>query len=167
MILSPKHLYLPLKCTDLLKLDVHHHVSLIFFVGLYNDSEIQLAFHVKRSTSLSGSLPLNIQFNVITTNFGGFWNVDMSSFMSPIKGLYVFHLNILQNGGWGRAEIMHNGKTVQTTEGWGGYNATPSASVVIEMAAFDQVYVRLVEGQTYERGHSYAHFTGYLLTSLA
>ena len=92
----------------------------------------------------------------------------MSSFMSPIKGLYVFHLNILQTGGWGRAEIMHNGQTVQTTDGFGGYNATPSASVVIEMAAFDQVYVRLVEGQTYEHsGHSYAHFTGYLLTSLA
>ena len=91
----------------------------------------------------------------------------MSSFMSPIKGLYAFHLNILYQSGWGRAEIMHNGQTVQTTDGYGPYYATPRASVVIEMAAFDQVYVRLVEGQTYERGHSYAHFTGYLLASLA
>ena len=139
----------------------------LFFTGMMKSSEV-VAFYVKRTTTLSGSLPLNVHFNVIQTNFGGFWNSVTSSFVAPVKGIYVFHLSFMGylTNKWCVTQILHNEVVVQQAMSHGSYYATATASVVIELAVLDQVHVRLSAGVLYETGYSYAHFTGYLLSEI-
>ena len=79
-------------------------------------------------------------------------------------GLYVFHLVIKghPSGTGGMAAIMVNLKVIQKAQAQSNY-AQSSASVVVELAAGDQVYARLQDGGLWSNANNYLHFTGYLL----
>ena len=100
-------------------------------------------------------------------NYDEWWNEPTSSFVAPTHGLYVFHLSIMgaSSSTYNRADIYAKGNSVQSCVAYNSpYSA--SASVIVELEYFDQVYVRLIRGSLRESGDNNLHFTGYLLAEI-
>ena len=110
---------------------------------------------------------MNVEFNNIVLNYDGWWNEPTSSFLAPVKGLYVFHLSIMANSGsFTRADIYARGSSVQACVAY-SHPYSASASAVIQLESLDQVYVRLIRGSLYNYSSDYnIHFTGYLLVEI-
>ena len=129
------------------------------------------AFHVRRSSHSNTSPPVNIEFDQVVYEIGGMWNSQSSSFLAPVKGVYVFYFSLLSRttGSWTRVGIMVNAETKQIGGGFGTHYEPFSASAVIELNPLDQVYCRLLEGALNSYGSgtsSNLHFIGYLLYQL-
>ena len=87
----------------------------IFISGLLNAST-PVAFHVQRSSPFSAPPPINLEFDRVRYQIGGFWNTPASMFIVPVKGVYVFYLNIMlgnPSSGHARVGIMHDGTLIQ------------------------------------------------------
>ena len=108
---------------------------------------------------------MDVEFNNVVLNYGGWWNQASSRFEAPAKGLYVFHLSIMgwSSSTYNRADIYARGSSIQACVAYDSpYSA--SASVVIQLEVFDEVYVRLIRGSLFNYSSDYnIHFIGYLL----
>ena len=130
------------------------------------------AFHVRRTSHLTTQPPFNIEFDQIVYEIGGTWNAHSSSFLAPVKGVYVFYFSMLsytQTNIYNSVGIMVNGEIKQRGSSYYTNYEPFSASAVIELDFLDQVYCRLLEGALYSRGSgtwSNLHFIGYLLYQL-
>ena len=133
-----------------------------------------VAFHVQRSSSFINTPPINLEFDRVRYQIGGFWNTPANMFIAPVKGVYVFYLNIMlfnPSSGNAHVGIMHDGNIIQQafavaqSPPYSQYRSA-SASAVVEMEPLDQVYCRLLGGQLYGNSYYPVHFVGYLLYSL-
>ena len=106
-----------------------------------------IGFHVQRVTRFgaSGTIP----FNRVVTNYGGMWDTLSYMFMAPVKGIYVFHVNIVQQSRRGNtnAAIVRDGTIIAFAHVYSEIDfGSSSASVVLELEAYNRVYVRLEAG---------------------
>ena len=68
------------------------------FVGIKIAPEPHCGFHVQRSTPTSSAPPaVIIGFDTAVTNVGGYWDTLTNMFTAPVRGLYVFHLHVVQH----------------------------------------------------------------------
>ena len=142
----------------------------IKILGLQNATPV--AFHVQRSTHFRAPAPINVEFDRVQYEIGGVWNRPGHTFIVPVKGVYVFHLTILHGGtsSHTRVGIMRDGTLIQQAYvhyyNSYSYRRSASASAVVEMEPFNQVYCRLLSGYLYSDSNYPLHFVGYLLYSL-
>ena len=55
-------------------------------------------FTVQRTLrSISAPPEVTIEFNRVVTNHGGMWDATSNMFISPVKGLYMFHLYVFRH----------------------------------------------------------------------
>ena len=114
-----------------------------------------------------------LPFNTIITNYGGYFNQDISAFLCPVHGLYLFSASV--QTGWGDDEafvyLFH--KDVQVALSWafsrGGSSAAndaATATVTLECFTGDRVYLETGYNSTFNAQYRTNIFTGALLTKL-
>ena len=134
--------------------------------------EHMYGFHVQRTTYTATAPPaFNIGFDQVITNFGGYWDTLTNMFTVPVRGLYVFHLHVVQPGTEREnleAYIMQETKNVTQAFVNNMINSgSGSASVVLELEERHRVYCKLANGRIYGSKEGATSFTGYLLSVLA
>ena len=141
------------------------------FVGLQAAPSNPCGFHVHLTGNSAVAPPASIiQFNKVVTNVGDWWDDLSKMFTAPVRGLYVFHLHVVQyrtHTSNVLAHIMHEMKSATMVYVWKTVNyGTESASVVLELEARHRVYCRLTHGILYGTTDGITSFTGYLLYPL-
>ena len=139
-----------------------------FFTGLLAPRG-WYGFHVQLTKPSNIAPPaFNIEFDRVLTNFGGMWDTLMHNFIAPVKGLYVFHLHVVQYttpSNSLNAWIMKDGNRITMAYVRSVlHNGVGSASAVIEMEPLNRAYCRLEYGRLNEG--FFTSFTGFLLQQL-
>ena len=134
--------------------------------------EHRYGFHVQRTKFTNRAPPaFNVGFDLVITNFGGYWDTLTNMFTVPVRGLYVFHLHVVQPGAQRydlKAYIMQETKNVTQAFVNNMINTgSGSASVVLELEERHRVYCKLANGRIHGSNEGATSFTGYLLSVLA
>ena len=142
---------------------------MVDFVGLRAHPQNQCGFHVQRTTDTNSAPPTFIvSFDKVVTNFDSRWDPLTSMFRAPVRGLYVFHLNLVQfypATNDLHAYVMHDrNKDIMAFVGWNNPNGAGSASVFLELEVSQRVYVQLDQGRIVGKTEGpRLNFSGYLL----
>ena len=142
---------------------------LIDIVGLQVHPQNQCGFHVQRTTNSNLAPPAFIMgFDRVVTNYDSRWDPLTSMFRAPVKGLYVFHLNLVQFYPASddlHAYIMHDtNKDIMAFVDSTNHNGVGSASVIVQLDISMRVYVQLDQGRIVTTNQlPRLNFSGYLL----
>jgi hypothetical protein len=103
-----------------------------------------------------------IKYDTTMANDGNGYSASTGCFVAPVDGVYFIQTNALrcQNSGQLYIHIMHNSEIVSSTSNLDETFESVSASVVLNLAKGDVVWVKLRIGQVY--GHSPSHYTNFM-----
>ena len=126
-------------------------------------------FTVQRNIrSLSAPPETTIEFDRIVTNHGGMWDRTSNMFISPVKGLYMFHLYVFRDstGVYLDAYIVKDNVKLAITHVSANYpHGDGSVNLVVKLEPLDRVYCRLSRGILYSHGAN-IHFSGFLISEI-
>ena len=130
-------------------------------------------FYAKRKIPLPDAVGL-IPFESVPLNEGDAFNMSSRSFIVPVPGIYHFHFSAVKypfgnNSQHLRIRLqvndMNTGTCAENSQGGGAGDggAVVSLSASLRLAEGDKVNLYIVKGGLYDDGHSYTHFTGWLV----
>ncbi|XP_051747858.1 uncharacterized protein LOC127511192 isoform X1 [Ctenopharyngodon idella] len=136
----------------------------------------EIAFSASMMQSGSGYIgpfttEITLTYRNVFTNIGNAYNPITGIFTAPLKGAYMFRINVHGNGPTpSAASIYKNGKHVVIANDYqshdqGGLNSSNGVVLILEVG--DVVYVRLVPGRrVFDNQNNYNSFSGYILFPL-
>lgn len=131
-------------------------------------SSLQPAFEVHGSgATVNAGSYTTYSYSSTYVNIGGHMNAGTGVFTAPVAGLYQFHGRVEFSGSpgssFGSAYIYKNGTEIVQFLEYGNYYSGPSFTVLMSLAANDQITLRSF-GNNAISGTTYAHrFGGYLI----
>lgn len=103
-------------------------------------------------------------YDTVVTNTGSGYNPSNGHFVAPYEGLYFFSWTTLTlEKSYFFTVIQHNGKTIAKNHANGVPTSKIAAtqSVVLQLAADDQVYIKTHGMQKEMYGGNWSTFTGF------
>ena len=103
-----------------------------------------------------------IQFSIVKTNYGGYYNPQTSIFTCPYDGIYLFFSSLLGDGTNTWAHIMRESSFLLVM----GSNAESSSAsnlVITECLRGEKMWVRPLNNDDTIDGNAPSTFSGYLL----
>ena len=100
------------------------------------------------------------------------WDTISSMFITPVKGLYLFHLYVFRDHartGLDAFIVKDNVKLAMTHISNAYPNGDGSVSLVVELEPLDRIYCRLLTGTLYSHvwsGFGNIHFSGFLISAI-
>ena len=153
----------------------HNEQSLIFISvgGMPKAPQRTYGFTVQRTLRpISAPPETPIEFDRVVTNHGGMWDSTSNMFISPVKGLYMFHMYVFRHdtGTSLDAFIVKDGGKLAVAHINHSYDyGDGSASLVVELESLDRVYCRLSRGTLHSHvwsGIGNIHFSGFLISAI-
>ena len=131
---------------------------------LNNSNVTHVAFFARLSTHTPKLQPgQDIVFNDVLTNIGSGYHNLHGNFVTPIAGVYVFHVNVLSNAGHCHARLMKNGQVLAMLDNEQTYDRA-STMAIIELDAGDDIAVQNADyPDRVFFGLYYSTFSGFLL----
>ncbi|XP_010862630.2 complement C1q-like protein 2 [Esox lucius] len=115
------------------------------------------------------SMPTALVYRDIITNVGNSYNPSNGFFTAPVRGVYFFTIRmfaILNQGGYVRASLNHNGVTKMVAEKYQPATLIEQYtdnSVTLLLEKSDTIIVNLDAGKIYDDKEKRNAFTGFLL----
>lgn len=112
-------------------------------------------------------------FDEVITNIGQAYDKNTGIFTAPVKGLYVFEMDIMTRKGERRyLQMVKNGKHLMWFYGsalGAEHYVSSSRDVTLELEVGDRMWIRTRESQGYDgavHGNTFSSFTGWLQKAL-
>ncbi|XP_078699822.1 uncharacterized protein LOC144926694 [Branchiostoma floridae x Branchiostoma belcheri] len=128
------------------------------------------AFSVGLTVDMNVQRDTDVVFDKVFTNIGGGYNVTTGRFTAPVHGAYYFSFHgydyYASFNMW--VKLLHNGREVVSIIDYDidDTHDTASNSVILELAADDQVWLQLHAGHVIAGFKHTCTFSGYLLFPL-
>lgn len=130
--------------------------------------QMRVAFSAARTSNLTpGSLDQPVAFDLLLSNLGQTFDLQLGRFACPADGTYVFifHLLKLAVNVPLYVNLMRNEEVLVSAYANDGApdHETASNHAVLQLCRGDQVWLRLHRGAIYGSSWKYSTFSGYLL----
>ena len=106
-----------------------------------------------------------IIYEQVLLNHGGFYNQNVGQYIAPIRGIYVFIMNLLtiQEDGTSWVRMRLNGNEVsQAYAAYSSNDQSGSMTAILYLEVGDEVHTVLLASRTLH-GDGWSHWGGFLL----